>query len=165
MFYILTRPGAAAVYPYTLTDLRRDNRDTSFPRDMSTLDLSPWHCYPVQNTPAPEAPGKVAERGFPELVDGVWQERWQLVDAPPPAVTDAVTMRQARLALLGAGMLDAVEPAIAAISDPVQRRAAEITWEYSAEVQRNNPLISALAAGLGLNEQAIDQLFITAATL
>jgi len=165
MFYILTRPDEAAVYPYTLTDLRRENPQVSFPRDMTGLDLSQWHCYPVQDTPAPEAPGKVAERGFPELVDGVWQERWQLVDAPPPSVPDAVTMRQARLALLGAGMLDAVEPAIAAIPDPVQRRAAEITWEYSTEVRRDNGLIAAIAAKLGLNGQQIDDLFIAGGAL
>ena len=101
--------------------------------------------------------------------NGVWRQTWLerpvvTVVAPPPAPS-RVTMRQARLALLGVGLLDAVEPALAAIPDPVQRRAAEITWEYSAEVQRNNSLIAALGAGLGLNEQAIDQLFITAATL
>ena len=165
MFYILTKPGEPQVYPYTLTDLRRDNPGTSFPRDMTNFDTSTWHCYPVQPTEPPEAPGMVAERAAPELVDGVWQERWTLVDAPPPPVPDRVTMRQARLALLGAGLLDAVEPALAAIPDPVQRQGAEITWEYSTEVQRNNPLITALAAGLGLYDTDIDNLFRTAATL
>lgn len=165
MFYILTKPDAAPFYPYTLTDLKRANRDVSFPKDMSNFDTSTWHCHPVQPTEPPSAPGKVAERIAPEQVDGVWQERWQLVDAPPPVVPDRVTMRQARLALLGAGLLDAVEPALAAIPDEVQRRAAQITWEYSTEVQRDNALISALAAGLGLTEQNLDQLFMTAATL
>jgi hypothetical protein len=165
MFYILTQPGQAAVYPYTLTDLRRDNRDVSFPRDMAGFDTTPYHCHPVQPTVAPSAPGKAAERAAPELVDGVWQERWTLVDVPPPPVPGRVTMRQARLALLGIGLLDAVEPALAAIADPVERRAAEITWEYSIEVQRSNPLISALAAGLGLTEADLDNLFRSAALL
>src|SRR5699024_1523488 len=48
---------------------------------------------------------------------------------PPPAPTPIpaqVTRRQGRLALLEAGKLDAVESAIAAITDPTERRAAEI---------------------------------------
>lgn len=165
MFYILTKPDAAPVYPYTLTDLRRENPQVSFPRDMTNFDTSPWHCYPVQSTEPPSAPGKLAERAAPELVDGVWYERWTLVDAPPPPVPDRVTMRQARLALLGAGLLDAVEPALASIPDPVQRQGAEITWEYSTEVQRNNALIGALASGLGLSSADVDNLFRVAATL
>ena len=57
----------------------------------------------------------LAEGNTPEPADPV----------PVPVIT-SVTMRQARLALLGAGLLDDVDAAIAAISDPVQRKAAEI---------------------------------------
>lgn len=78
MFYILTVPGEDPVYPYTLTDLMRANPGTSFPRDMAGFDGSDWYCYPVQDTTPPEATGMVAQRIAPELVDGVWQERWAL---------------------------------------------------------------------------------------
>lgn len=163
MFYILTEP--ATVYPYTLTDLRRDNPGVSFPRDLSNFDTTPWHCYPVQPTEPPTAPGKLLERASPELVNGVWQERWSLVDAPPPVVPEQVTMRQARLALLGAGLLDVVGPAIAAIPDPLTREAVQITWEYSADVQRRNPLIAELSRALGMTDADIDNLFRSAALL
>lgn len=165
MFYILTKPGEEPVYPYTLTDLRRANPSVSFPRDMTGFDTTPWDCHPVQDTPQPEAPGKIAERAAPELVDGVWQERWTLVDAPAPAVPQAVTMRQARLALLGVGLLHQVEPAIATIADPVQREAVQITWEYSTEVQRRNPFITILAGALGMTDADVDNLFRSAALL
>lgn len=165
MFYILTKPDAAPVYPYTLTDLRRDNPGVSFPRDLTNFDTSDWHCHPVQPTDAPTAPGKVAERDAPELVDGLWHERWVLTDAPPPAVPDRVTMRQARLALLGVGLLQHVEPAIAAIPDPVTREAVQITWEYSTEVQRRNPFIGTLAGALGMTDADVDNLFRSAALL
>lgn len=77
----------------------------------------------------------------------------------------SVTMRQARLALLSFGVLDQVETAIASIADPVAKKAAQITWEFSGEVQRNNGLVSQLAPALGLTSEQIDALFITAANL
>lgn len=86
--------------------------------------------------------------------------------APVPvvAVPDAVTMRQARLALLGAGLLTQVQTAIDALSEP-QKTAAKISWEYSAHVQRHNGLVPQMAAALGLSEAQIDALFISAAAL
>lgn len=83
----------------------------------------------------------------------------------PPVVPAAVTMRQARLALLGAGLLDDVDTAIAAIPDETTRRAAQIEWEFSNEVQRNNSFTALLGAGLGLSSAQIDELFIQAAAL
>lgn len=82
----------------------------------------------------------------------------------PPPVPQAVTMRQARLALLGAGLLPMAEAAIAALPSP-QKEAAEIEWEYAQEVQRNHGLVPAMAQALGMTEAQIDELFIAAAVL
>mgnify|MGYP001196921678 CR=1 FL=1 len=82
-----------------------------------------------------------------------------------PPVPQSVTMRQARLALLGAGLLDDVAAAIAAIPDPVQRKAAEIEWEYAQTVDRNSPFTQQLAAGLNLTAEQLDALFTQAAGL
>ena len=82
-----------------------------------------------------------------------------------PPVPQSVTMRQARLALLQSGMLDDVDAAIAAIPDPVQRKAAEIEWEYAQTVDRNSPFVQQLSAGLGLTDEQKDQLFRTASQL
>lgn len=84
--------------------------------------------------------------------------------APPPSVPAAVTMRQARLALLGAGLLDDVEVAINGLPSP-QKEAARIEWEYSQEVQRHNGFVSVLAPMLGMTEAQTDALFIAAAGL
>lgn len=73
-------------------------------------------------------------------------------------------MRQARLALLGAGKLAAVEAAIEALPEP-QKTAAKITWEYSQEVQRSNGLVPSMAAALGLTDAQIDALFVAAKAL
>ena len=82
-----------------------------------------------------------------------------------PVVPQSVTMRQARLALLGIGLLDDVDAAIAAIPDPVQRKAAQIEWEYATVIERSSPLVQSLAAGLGLTAADIDDLLTLAATL
>lgn len=82
----------------------------------------------------------------------------------PPVVPSAVTMRQARLALLGAGLLDDIDAAINSLPSP-QKEAARIEWEYSQEVQRHNGFVSVLAPMLGLTEAQTDALFIAAAGL
>ena len=84
--------------------------------------------------------------------------------APSPSVPSAVTMRQARLALLGAGLLDDVDAAINGLPSP-QKEAARIEWEYSQEVQRHNGFVSVLAPLLGLSEEQADALFIQAGGL
>lgn len=130
--------------------------------------------------------GRVAEVGEFDSIEGrfhpslVWVEcsaevgeGWSysggVFSAPPPAppapVPSEVTMRQARLALAGVGLLDAVNKAIAEITDPATRKAAQIEWEYSATVQRDRQFVALLAPALGLSDQMLDQLFIAAAAL
>lgn len=87
----------------------------------------------------------------------------QVLDDMPaiaPPVPSVVDMRQAQLALLAAGLLDAVEAAIAA-----RPRADQITWAKAATVERGDPLIAAVAPGLGLSGAQIDALFAAAAAL
>lgn len=80
---------------------------------------------------------------------------------PVPA---SITMRQARLALLGAGLLASVSTAINALPEPL-KSAAQIEWEYSNEVQRRNGFVEQLAPVLGLTNSQLDDLFRAAAQL
>lgn len=86
----------------------------------------------------------------------------EVADADPVVtpVPQAVTMRQARLALHGAGLLSAVNAAINAAGE-----AAKIEWEYAQEVQRTSGLVPAMAAQLGMNDAQLDALFTAAAAL
>ena len=77
-----------------------------------------------------------------------------------PGVLTTVTMRQARLALLGAGLLDTVNAGMAGMS-----QAAQIEWEFASEVQRSNPLIGAMGAALGMTDAQLDDLFTLGSTL
>ena len=94
----------------------------------------------------------------------VLPERPPLPEPAPPAVPPSVTMRQARLALLGAGLLASVDVAIDSLPSP-QKEAARIEWEYATEVQRSSGLVPMMAAALGLDDAALDALFIEAAAL
>ena len=71
-----------------------------------------------------------------------------------------ITPRQARLALLGAGLLDAVEAYIAS-----QPRAVQLEWEYTSEIRRDNTLLIAAVDALGLPAEQMQDLFNQAATL
>ena len=83
---------------------------------------------------------------------------------PAPVIVDGVpqtvTMRQARLALLSAGLLDLVTEAVAGAG-----QAAQIEWEYASDVGRNATLIQSLAGVMGLTDEQLDGLFVLAATL
>ena len=81
------------------------------------------------------------------------------VPPPAPPVTQ-VTMRQARLALLAADLLDDVE-AMMTQAD----RAVQIEWEYATVVDRASPLVASISSSLGLSNAEIDALFVNAAKM
>lgn len=109
------------------------------------------------------------------LADGSHHVIDRLGDVPPPdaliapptratTVPASVTMRQARLALLQAGLLATVDAAVAAMTGP-EGEAAKICWEYSAEVWRADPFLTQLTAALSMTNEQVDNLFTVAATL
>lgn len=84
--------------------------------------------------------------------------------APPSLVPAKITMRQARLVLFTAGLLNSVNTAINALPSPAKDKAM-IEWEYSNDVVRHNGFVSTLGPALGLTEEQIDALFIAGAAL
>lgn len=133
-----------------------------------SIQCDPFGPVPERATPTPP-PGD-APAGQVWLWHGAWVAGAQPTplpqppDVPTPSVVQvpaAVTMRQARLALLGAGLLDDIDAAINALPSP-QKEAARIEWEYSAEVQRHNGFVSVLAPLLGLTDAQTDALFVAA---
>lgn len=82
---------------------------------------------------------------------------WGSMPSPVPQI---VTRRQAKRALLAAGLLSTVETAVSGASAEVQ-----IDWADALEFRRDNPTIAALAAALGLTSAQVDDLFRAAATL
>ncbi len=80
-------------------------------------------------------------------------------------VPDKVTARQAVQALIAAGKLQLVQPAINAIPDPVQRAMVQAEWDKSQDFERNRPTLIALATAIGIDAAGLDALFIHAEDL
>lgn len=115
-------------------------------------------------------PDVAADRGWVEAPAEV-SAGWTYTDGvfAPPApepepVPEAITNRQARLALLSAGLLTAAENALDGLPSP-DKEAAIVEWEYATEVRRGHPLIESIAIALGLTEQEVDDLFRAGAAL
>lgn len=83
---------------------------------------------------------------------------------PIPKLPESVTMRQARLALLAAGLLQSVEDAIAAMPEPGQT-AARIEWGYASTVERSSQFVAMLGSAIGLDDAQMDELFLSASLL
>lgn len=93
-----------------------------------------------------------------------WQKQNPPLSKPGVAQHQAVTMRQARLALRRMGLLLAVDAAIAGMEGDAGEDA-RIEWEYAQELRMDHPLVTALGPALGLTGQQLEELFAMAATL
>lgn len=81
---------------------------------------------------------------------------------PGPVVPQSISPFQARAALLGAGLLDAVE---AVIADPATPVMMKLAWNTAQEFRRSSPTIAAMASVLGMSSEQLDSLFIAAAEI
>lgn len=83
-------PPGQQVYPAGLKlfmhdAIRRALYWCSYPSILVEEDLNWTGVWSVYMTDKPEVPeGKIAVDGTPELIDGLWYQRWEIVDAPPP---------------------------------------------------------------------------------
>ena len=154
----------------SISDVRAANPESSIPEGVAFGEFVPY----VQTAwPAHDSHTHKAVELPPADVDGVLTQQWQVVPlttaeveaARKALVPASVTRRQARQALLLAGLLDKVEPAIAAIQDPTQRGMTAIEWADSQAFERDRPLLIQLSVALGLDSAALDNLFIQAAKL
>jgi hypothetical protein len=68
---------------YTIGQLRRDNPQISFPRDIPADVLAEFYVYNVKQTPAPEIDNRThSHTQTVELVDNIWAQVWQTVQLP-----------------------------------------------------------------------------------
>ena len=95
---------------------------------------------------------------------GAFREAAVQIEAAPPATTvpQSVSRFQARAALHLAGYLSAVETLMTNEATPVLARLA---WQDALTFERYSPTVLGMAQALGLDEAAIDQMFITAAQI
>lgn len=135
--------------------------------DESPLEKGVW-LVPA-NATALEPP--IAREGhLVKFEAGSWEYAEIVTPEPAPEpeqsrIPTSITPRQAKLALLSAGLLDDVDAAIEAIPDAATKRVAQIEWEYAQDVRRDWPMLNQVAAQMGMTDAQIDELFIMAAAL
>ena len=159
----------------SLTKFKKENSSVSFPKEIPEKTLAEYGVisFTVQDMPEVDSSVQRVEPGTFLKTDAGYVKTWNVVDLTveeKEAVVQAkregmiVTPRQARLALLGAGLLTQIEAGIAALPEPT-KTAVTIEWEYATHVDRNSQWVNALAQALELTDEQLDQLFEVAATL
>ena len=150
---------------YTLDQVRALFPRVGIPPGADLTDLG---YATLIETPPPEL--KKKEKAVASIVGNtrVWtvsDKTKQEEDAEAKAkVPPAVTMRQARLALLAAGALTTANGIIAGMSGK-EGDAARIEWEYALLVERDSPLVVSMTSMLNLTEAEVDNLFVAASAL
>ena len=92
IYVVVSSDGAIAEYPYSVSQLRRDNPDVSFPADMSDEVMLEFGVSKVLAVPRPDydlATENVVE-DTPVLLDGAWSQGW-IVEA---ATVEQIAERQ-----------------------------------------------------------------------
>lgn len=75
MQYVKASSNTVETFPYSISLLRKENPNTSFPKSMSDEMLASWGVYPVVEAPDPSydaATQRIEIDTNPTLVDGVW---------------------------------------------------------------------------------------------
>jgi hypothetical protein len=90
MSYVKVSNGQVQHYPYSISQLRKDNPGVSFPQVPSDALLAQYQVFPVATVPAPavnQTTQSVSE-GAPENVGGVWRQTWVVRNASAQELSD-----------------------------------------------------------------------------
>jgi hypothetical protein len=80
MMYLRIKDGVIT-YPYSVEQLKLDEYNTSFPKELTIQILEEWGVYEVKRTPKPTDYTKTITEGTPQLVDGSYVQIWDEADA------------------------------------------------------------------------------------
>lgn len=69
------------IYPYSIEQLRRDEKNVSFQNPITNEVLGEWGVYEVSKTPKPTDYTKNVTEEVPELVNGIWTQKWVQTDS------------------------------------------------------------------------------------
>lgn len=158
------RETIAAASPATLALAARRAAIAPAPRLMAVIDPDGRVVLIQAVDPdwQPIAPLIAVDLGPDAQIGGTFADRvFTLAPPSPPPVPASVSRFQARAALAMAGLLPAVDAAIAASGSVI----AQIAWADAQVFERGSPTIAGLASAIGLTDAQIDNLFRTAAEI
>lgn len=83
--YAKIKDGSVEKYPYSITDLKQDNPNVSFPKVLNTSTLNSFGTYEVVTDSKPtynSVTQTINKKNTPELVSGTWTLKWEIKDKP-----------------------------------------------------------------------------------
>jgi len=88
--YAKVENGAVTSYPYTISELRRDNPTVSFPNDSFFREdvVNKYGIVNIVSVNQPDSLGHHVREGNPEFVDGVWVQTWNKILKEPSEVSE-----------------------------------------------------------------------------
>jgi hypothetical protein len=97
--YVLAPNQTVEIFPYSIGALRRDNPNTSFPRNPSDAVLADWNVFPVveQSPPEYNPANQNLNQLNPTLVDGEWLQTWQVTAASAEEIAERLQSKEAEV--------------------------------------------------------------------
>jgi len=122
---------------YTIGQLRRDNPQVSFPKNIPDATLAEYDVYPLTATDRPsyDPITQNLTEGTPALVDGVWTQVWDVTDAAAEEVEQRKAEQRANIQ---AERANAYREEADPLFFKAQRDEADMAeWEAKIEEIRN----------------------------
>ena len=97
--YVLAPNQTVETFPYSIGALRRDNRNTSFPRNPSDAVLADWNVFPVveQSPPEYNPANQNLNQLNPTLTAGEWLQTWQVTAASAEEIAERLQDKEAEV--------------------------------------------------------------------
>lgn len=95
--YAKIKDGSVDKYPYSITDLKKDNSNVSFPDTIPTLTLNHYGVTDVVVATKPSFNSltqTIKKKSTPELVSGVWTLKWDIKDKTQTEIDKAKAKSQ-----------------------------------------------------------------------
>lgn len=89
--YVKITNGSVDTYPYSVGELRRDNPNVSFPKQIPDTLLAEYGVYPVTETDQPSYTPRtqnIAQETTPTLVSDAWTVGWTVTDKTAEETTE-----------------------------------------------------------------------------
>lgn len=89
--HALVKNGSIVKYPYTIGMLRKDNPNTSFPKNPTDEFLSGWSMERITKIGRPDIDHtKNIDEDTPQQVNGVWTQVWKVTDASAEEIAQRI---------------------------------------------------------------------------
>jgi hypothetical protein len=97
--YVLAPNQTVETYPYSIGALRRDNPNTSYPRNPSDAVLASWNVFPVTDEPTPayNPATQNCNQVNPTLIDGKWVMTWVVTPATPEEIAERTSAKESEV--------------------------------------------------------------------